>query len=73
MTHEPFICPQCRGEHFGSASERRPDGSIWKIAEECHDQHEIGCNWVRRCEVLILQNTVIDTKTQGQKLLFGDE
>jgi len=50
---EPFTCPECGSHYFGSRCERRPDGSFWKIAEECHDQYKKGCRFVRRVEVLI--------------------
>ena len=42
--HTPFRCPKCGGSHFGSRTEKRPDGSIWKTHEECHDEFAQGCD-----------------------------
>ena len=47
MTDIQFYCPQCGGRHFGSTTEQRPDGSIWKISEQCHDEFKKGCKFTR--------------------------
>ena len=41
--HTPFRCPKCGGTHFGSVTEKRKDGSVWKTHEECHDEFGVGC------------------------------
>ncbi len=47
MTDTQFRCPQCGGRHFGSTTEQRSDGSIWKVSEECHDEFKKGCTFTR--------------------------
>jgi hypothetical protein len=39
-----FVCPKCGGNHFGSVTETRPEVSIWKTHEQCHDEHHVACN-----------------------------
>lgn len=41
--YTPFRCDRCNSSHFGSILENRPDGSVWKIAERCHDEFDVGC------------------------------
>ncbi len=48
MTDTQFRCPQCGGRYFGSTTEQRDDGSIWKVSEECHDEFKTGCMFSRR-------------------------
>jgi hypothetical protein len=63
VTPEPFTCPKCGGHYYGSMCERRPDGSFWKIAEECHDQHGVGCKYVEPKEVLLIAAKHFDQGT----------
>ena len=58
MTFEQFICPKCNGRHFGSAVETRDDGSVWKIAEECHDEFGVGC----RCRIAVEPVILVEPK-----------
>lgn len=44
--HHDFTCPKCGGHHFGSITEKRPDGSIWKTHERCHDEYHVACNYL---------------------------
>lgn len=44
MKYDPFICPKCGGSHFGSVT-KDVDGAIFKVAELCHDEFQIGCNY----------------------------
>jgi len=60
---EPFSCPKCGGHYYGSICERRPDGSFWKVAEECHDQHGVGCKYVARKEVMLIAAKHFDQGT----------
>jgi hypothetical protein len=41
---KPFRCSKCGSRYFGSVTEQKPDGSIWKTHEECHDEFNVGCN-----------------------------
>jgi hypothetical protein len=50
-----FICPECGGRHFGSLTEKRLDGSIWKTHEVCHDEHDIGCKWQKEKMVCVVK------------------
>ena len=53
-----FICPECGGRHFGSICEKRPDGSIWKTHEVCHDEFDIGCKWRKEKLVMVVKPKV---------------
>lgn len=61
--HTPFKCPLCGGSHFGSKIETRDDGSLWKVAEECHDEHRVGC----KCVVHITPVMLIGPKKDSEK------
>lgn len=41
-----FICPNCRGVHFGTKVTKDADGSaVVTDIVHCHDQHGVGCDW----------------------------
>ena len=70
MSELPFRCPQCCGGHFGSTTEQRADGSIWKISEECHDEFDKGCKFTRRKVVCVVKAKSLDE--QWRALTGGD-
>lgn len=44
-----FVCPMCKGTHFGSSSFRDRFGNEVpreEIKVYCHDEHGKGCKWV---------------------------
>ncbi len=68
--HIPFICPKCGSRHFGSTTEKRPDGSIWKVSEDCHDEFEVGCKFSRPKVVCVVKAKTLNT--QWRELTGGD-
>jgi len=75
MTDIPFRCPQCGGRHFGSTTEQRPDGSIWKTHEDCHDEFNVDCKWRVEKVVCIVQakQNELETLKECWLLIDGNE
>jgi len=75
MTDIPFRCPKCGSRHFGSTTEQRPDGSIWKVSEQCHDEFETGCKFSRPKMVCVAKGEKImrDSLKARWRQLTGEE
>ena len=75
MTDTQFRCPQCGGRHFGSSTEKRPDGSIWKVSEQCHDECKTGCTFSRPKIVCVAKGEKImrDSLKARWRQLTGEE
>jgi hypothetical protein len=75
MSDTQFRCPQCGGRHFGSTPEQRPDGSIWKLSEDCHDEFNVDCKWRGEKMVCLVEatRTEISTLKEVWLLIDGNE
>ena len=75
MTDIPFRCPKCGSRHFGSTTEQRPDGSIWKLSEDCHDEFNVNCKWSGEKAVCIVQakQKELETLKECWRLIDGNE
>ena len=72
MTDIQFYCPQCGGRHFGSTTEQRPDGSIWKVSEQCHDEFKKGCKFTRPKIVCVAKGEKMELETLKECWLLID-